>query len=248
MSSVSAFRAGFASRQAGAADMLARAMAPAVPGFAAVSPGGKVHPFVRRDAECRPDATPEPATGPRHFSPADPDHNPTAGWDPLDPSITGPEAVLRTDEVREAAYAEGLAEGLNRGRARDDALLADVAAALAGRIDRDRLADGLRSTVLALVTRLVGEAGVSAELLADRVRAAADLLASENESAILRIHPDDVCLLVGRVADTVFPVGDASVERGAFVLESQTTVVEDGPALWLRQLGEHLDRLGVPAR
>lgn len=244
MSSATAFRAGFASRQAGAADLLARAMAPATPGFAAASPGGKVHPFVRRDAEPRPA---EAAAGPRHFSPADPDANPTQGWDPLDPSIVQPQPDMAADAIREAGFAEGFAEGLNQGRARDDALLADVAAALAGRIDRDRLADGLRATVLALVTRLVGEQGVSADLLTERVRAAADLLASENESAILRVHPDDVGLLVGRVADTVFPVGDANVERGAFVLESQTTVVEDGPALWLRQLGEHLERLGVPA-
>lgn len=246
MSNATAFRAGFASRQAGAADLLARAMSPAPAGFAAVSPGGKVHPFVRRDAaEAQTAAT--PASGPRHFSPADPDVNPTEGWDPLDPSVAQPEPALAAEAIRKAAFADGFAEGLNQGRARDDALLADVAAALAGRIDRDRLADGLRATVLALVTRLVGEAGVSADLLTERVRAAADLLASENESAILRVHPDDVGLLVGRVADTVFPVGDANVERGAFVLESQTTVVEDGPALWLRQLGEHLERLGVPA-
>lgn len=231
MSSI-AFRAGFAPRHAARPEQMARAMA-APAGFAASAPGGNVRPFAARGAE----------PGPRHFAPAEPGHDPTAGWDPLNPDLQAPAPAL----AAESAYAEGLAEGLTRGRARDDALLADVAEGLASRIDRERLAENLRGTVLALVTRLVGEAGVSADLLTERVRAATELLAGEAESAILRIHPDDVALLVGRVPDTVFPVGDASVERGAFVLESQSTVVEDGPALWIRQLGEHLERLGVPS-
>ena len=57
------FVAGFAARHAVAATLLQQAFAPPS-GFA---------------ARC-----PTEARAPRHFSPADPDRNPTAGWDPLD--------------------------------------------------------------------------------------------------------------------------------------------------------------------
>jgi flagellar assembly protein FliH len=116
----------------------------------------------------------------------------------------------------------------------------------AGRVDRDRIARQLRQTVMLLVAKLVGEAGVSAELLAARVAAATDLLADAAESAMLRVHPADVALLEGRLPDTIFAVGDAAVARGAFVLESASTVVEDGPELWLEQMAAAIERAAVP--
>ena len=94
---------------------------------------------------------------------------------------------------------------------------------------------------------LVGEAGVSADLLAARVEAAADLLADKAESALLRVHPADVALLDGKLPPTIFAAGDAAVARGSFVLESASTVVEDGPTLWLDQLALAIDRVPLPA-
>jgi flagellar assembly protein FliH len=134
-------------------------------------------------------------------------------------------------------------------RVRDRQLLADLAATLAAsrHVDRDQIARQLRQTVLLLVTKLVGEAGVSADLLAARVAAAADLLADAAESAMLRVHPADVALLDGRLPGTIFAVGDATVARGAFVLESASTVIEDGPELWLEQMATAIDRAAVPA-
>lgn len=63
---------------------------------------------------------------------------------------------------------------------------------------------------------------------------------------MLRVHPDDVALLDGRLPRSIFPIGDAAVARGSFVLEAASTIVEDGPALWLEQLGATIDRLPVP--
>lgn len=187
---------------------------------------------------------------PRHFHPQDRDSNPTAGWDPLEACREEP-AADPVETARAAGYDEGYAAAvaaMAEQRARDDTLLAGVAASAQGdAIDRAALAEQLRRTVLTLVTRIVGEAGVSGELLAARVEAATDCLADANESAMLRVHPDDVALVTGRVPATVFPVGDANVARGSFVMEAASTIVEDGPAMWLEQLEAAIERAAVPS-
>jgi flagellar assembly protein FliH len=123
-----------------------------------------------------------------------------------------------------------------------------LAGALAGaeRFDRERVAQQLRQTVLALVARLVGEVGVSGELLAGRIAAAVDLLADAAESALLRLNPADLPLVEGLLPGTIFAAGDAEVARGSFVLESASTIVEDGPEQWLEQLGQAIERVAVP--
>jgi len=108
------------------------------------------------------------------------------------------------------------------------------------------MAGQLRQTVLFLVTKLVGEIGVAPELLARRIEAAAELLADSAEAAMLRVHPDDVALLEGKLPKAVFAIGDAAIVRGGFVLESASTIVEDNPELWLEQLAQAIERVAVP--
>jgi len=36
------------------------------------------------------------------------------------------------------------------------------------------------------------------------------------------------------------------VERGGFVLESASTIVEDGPELWLEQMAQAIERVAMP--
>lgn len=232
------FVAGFAARHDAAAMALRHAFSERPKGFAPAD-------LIARIGVAR---APEP--GPKHFSPADRSTNPTEGWDPLRAAAETPPL----DPVA-LARAEGYAEGLAAARAavdeaaeRDKALLAELLDRLqAGdRIDREAVAARLRETVLLLVGKLVGEIGVSADLLAGRIESAAELLADASESAMLRVNPADVALLDGRLPKTIFPVGDASVARGSFVLEAASTVVEDGPALWLEQLETMIDRLPVP--
>jgi len=92
----------------------------------------------------------------------------------------------------------------------------------------------------------VGETGVTPDLLAERIESATEMLADSAESALLRVHPDDVPLLEGKLPKTVFAAGDPVLKRGSFVLESASTVVEDGPDHWLEQLAAAIDRIPVP--
>ena len=237
----SGFIVGLPSRSDPAAFALARAASARAPGFTPAELIAKLEQAFGG----------EPAR-PRHFAPADPDANPTEGWDPLDADAPADAHVDPVEAARTAAYDEGYAAALAAMQAdagRDRALLAaltDNLRAAAG-IDRDQLAERLRATVLLLVQRLVGEVGVAPALLAARVTAATELLADASESAMLRVHPDDVTLLDGALPATVFAVGDAGVARGSFVMESASTIVEDGPELWLEQLGAAIDRAAVPA-
>lgn len=232
------FTPGLSSRHNDAAFALRRAFADRPIGFAPADILARLR-----------DSTPE--AGPKHFHPADRDTNPTEGWDPLDAAGHATGFIDPLEAARAAGYAEGLAAanaGAMQAAERDRALLDDLLAALRAddRIDRDAIAGKLRQTVTFLVGKLVGEVGVSADILSARIEAAAALLADAAESAMLRVHPDDVALLDNRLPSTIFPVGDATVARGSFVLEAASTIVEDGPDLWLEQLTQAIDRVAVP--
>lgn len=234
--SSAAFVPGLAARSAGIAEALQRAFAP---------------PEAFAPREIRPrDAVP---AEPKHFSPAEPSHKPTEGWDPFDPEPAAePKAFVDPiAAARAAGYAEGLAAGraeVDAASAQQAALLEQVSDALArgAHFDRERMAGHLRQTVLHLVTKMIGETGVAPDVLAHRIEAAMDLLADSAESAILRLNPEDVALVDGHLPETVFPVGDPHVVRGGFVIESASTIVEDGPDLWLEQLAQAIDRVPIP--
>lgn len=237
---MSSFVPGLAARSEGIAEALKQAFA--LPGE-----------FAPREL---PPRGGEPPAQPRHFSPAEPGHKPAEGWDMFDPE---PEPEPRpkqafVDPVA-AARAAGYAEGLATGRAEADAaaaqqaaLLRQVSDALAkgAHFDRERMAGHLRQTVLHLVGKMIGEAGIAPDVLTRRIEAAVDLLAGSAESAILRLHPDDVALVEGHLPDSIFAVGDPHVARGGFVIESASTIIEDGPDLWLEQLAAAIDRVPIP--
>jgi flagellar assembly protein FliH len=233
---MSEFRPGLAVRNDGIAEALKHAFAPP-------------ESFAPRPISPREPATAEP----RHFSPAEPGHKPTEGWDPFDPQ---PEAVARpfVDPVaaaHDAGYAEGLAAGRTEAAAafaEQAALLQQVSDALSkgAHFDRERMAGHLRQAVLHLVARTIGEAGIAPDMLAARIETATDMLADSAESAILRLHPEDVPLVEGRLPKALFAIADAAVARGGFVIESASTIVEDGPDLWLEQLAAAIDRVPLP--
>ncbi len=234
------FVPGFAARHDAAAALLVSAF-PA-PSFAALDLRD------RAAANMPKSFVPE---GPRHFSPADPGGaKPTEGWNPLDPTTPQTQQLDAIAAAHAAGYAAGLAAAAEAAKAdgRDDALISGVALELgaSSRMDRELIAQQLRETVLALVTKLVGEVGIAPDILARRIDAAAGLLADAAESALLRVHPDDVALLDGRLPATIFAAGDPGLARGSFVLESASTLVEDGPTLWLEQLSLALERVSVP--
>lgn len=231
---MSSFAPGFTARHHAPEHVLQRAFGDPV-GFAP----SKVETIGRRFA-------PEPIA-PRHFTPADPEVNPTDGWDPFE-AAAAPAPFI--DPIA-AAHAAGVEQGRAEAQAahgREAVLLEQVTAALAegAHFDRERMAAHLRQTVLHLVGRMVGEIGVAPDLLTQRVSAATDLLADKAESALLRLHPDDVALVEGRLPANIFAVGDPHLARGAFVIESASTIVEDGPDLWLEQLAQAIDRVPIP--
>jgi len=240
---MSEFQPGFAGRHRAAAHVLQRAFEAPI-GFAP----SEVEHIGRRRAE--------EELAPRHFSPADPNAKPTEGWDPFEADLSKAQASggAFSDPIA-AAHAAGVAEGraaalaeIEDAHAREIALLDQVSNALAqgAHFDRDRMAGHLRQTVLHLVTKLVGEIGIAPDVLAARITAAVDLLADSAESALLRLHPDDVPLVEGKLPASLFPVGDPHLARGAFVIESASTIVEDGPDLWLEQLAQAIDRVPIP--
>ncbi|WP_267395493.1 MULTISPECIES: FliH/SctL family protein [unclassified Sphingomonas] len=235
---MSEFVAGFAARHDTAAHILQAAFAPPM-GFAA------------RETWTR-EAREPAAARPRHFSPADPATRPTEGWDPLDAEAEPSSFINPVETAHAAGYAEGLAAAAAAAREtgdRDRALLTELTAALANghQLDRERIAGQLRQTVMFLVAQLVGEVGVSPEWLTSRIEAAAELLAESSESALLRLNPADVPMIESGLPKSIFAAGDATISRGSFVLESASTVVEDGPALWLDQLAQVIDRIPVPS-
>ena len=50
----------------------------------------------------------------------------------------------------------------------------------------------------------------------------------------------------GRKEHNLYLAGDAAVARGSFVLESASTIIEDGPDQWLEQLTTALDKVAMP--
>lgn len=246
---MSDFTAGFTARHEAVAQALQQAFEISPEGF---EPADLKARAARRDG---PVSFSPRSEGPRHFHPADPDARPTEGWDPFTAASASTVAPAEFVDPIATAHAAGFAEGMaaaiaeiGEAGARDRALLADLAEALRsdGQLDRERMARQLRQTVLFLVSRLIGEVGIAPDMLAGRIDAAAEMLADSAESALLRVNPDDVPLLQDKLPKTVFAVGDASVARGSFVLESASTIVEDGPELWLEQLAQAIDRVAVP--
>ncbi|WP_375396754.1 FliH/SctL family protein [uncultured Sphingomonas sp.] len=208
--------------------------------------------FAPRDLKgVAPPSPGDDAVRPRHFAPADRAADPTEGWDPFNADQPATSFVDPVATAHAAGYQEGVAAALAEIAAstdRDNLLVARVAAAIGdgGRLDRERLADHLRQAVLHLVRRVVGESEISADLMARRVAVAVDMLADDAESALLRVHPEDLALVDGRLPATVFAVGDAAIERGGFILETASTIVEDGPDLWLGRLGKALEDAVLP--
>ena len=251
---MSSFSPGFVPRHTASPEAMRSAMQSGSAGFAPADLSG--YGSRKRPKSFSPQPA-EPARAnadaPKHFAPADHGSDPTQGWDPLDPNA---EARSQFLDPIEAARMAGLAEGMAHARllAREEAerniaLMQSIAHALqsSDRIDREKLARQLRETVLSLVTRLVGETGVSAERLNDRIAAATALLADSAESAILRVNPEDVALVQDHLPATVMAIADAAIERGGFLLESASTIVEEGPDLWIEQLSQAIERVAVPS-
>lgn len=167
---------------------------------------------------------------------------------PAAPEPDPAEAALLA--ARAEAFAEGVSEGDRRARAElddDRAALASLLDGLASRpFDVIALAPVLQKTVLALVGRLIGDAGIAPELIAGRIDTAIAMLTDATEPATVHLNPADHALVAAMLPAGIAVVADAEIERGAFRLETPSTLIDDGPALWLEQLSGRLDRMMLP--
>lgn len=155
------------------------------------------------------------------------------------------------DEGKPAPEADAFTRGYDEGRRAAELELAEASqgiARLAQTLEvlrpepTNALALLLAEAVDRLVREIIGSVDIDATLLLERARATAALIGENVEPSKLRVHPDHVELLRG--AELGIDVeGDASLERGAVVLETGHGWIEDGPAVRLERLRAELDKM-----
>ncbi|OYW44810.1 MAG: hypothetical protein B7Z08_02140 [Sphingomonadales bacterium 32-68-7] len=156
---------------------------------------------------------------------------------------------LRRPDPAESAYAEGYARGFEEGAAKAQTQAAIEAAGRAkievgfarlAEAETLRFEERLRETVLALCERTLAPLATDPTALSDRITRALELLRRSEDERVLRIHPDDLALIHGRLPDGVRIEPDPALERGGLRVETVEGGVEDGPAQWRRALAEAL--------
>jgi len=142
-------------------------------------------------------------------------------------------------------YAQGAEDGTSAARTRvaaDDAARHRIETALA-RMDKDEtdaFAARLKDTVLALCRTVLGDAAIAPENLATRVATAAAMFNRATDERVIRLHPEDLALVHGRLPEDWHCEPDPAAERGAVRVETASGGVEVGPAQWRAALDEAL--------
>jgi flagellar assembly protein FliH len=147
------------------------------------------------------------------------------------------------------AYARGYADGAEAGdaAARTEAAATDAArhrieSALTqmDAAEVEAFAGRLQETVLALCATVLGAAAVVPEALEKRIAVAAAMFARSGDERVIRLHPEDLLLVEGRLPDAWHCDPDATLERGTLRIETADGGVEDGPTQWRAALDEAL--------
>ncbi len=134
-------------------------------------------------------------------------------------------------EAAEQAGIEGEArEALTLAFTRLDAELAEIL--------RQRLHD----TVAALCETALAPLALDEDALLRRIERAAAMIARADDERIIRLHPDDLALILPRLGEDWEVVPDPGLERGALRVETATGGVEDGPAQWRQAIAEAMQR------
>lgn len=152
------------------------------------------------------------------------------------------------DPVGEA-YAQGYADGAQAATEAERAQAAAldgarhrIETALA-RMDAEALTTfgaRLRQTVLALCDTVLTEAAIDPVALARRVDTATAMFARADDERVIRLHPEDLALVHGRLPEAWHCEPDPSLDRGALRIETAQGGVEDGLAQWRAALEEAL--------
>lgn len=156
----------------------------------------------------------------------------------------------RTDPIEQAkaeAFAQGFDEGMRvaiEGFAADEETKARLAQSLEqiAPAANGALSSLLSAAVLRLVTQIVGEVAVDAELLARRVEGVCRFIEEGQSRNSLHLHPEDIAMLGPR--DFGFPLTpDDSLSRGSVRLETVDGWIEDGPDMQISRLKALLDTM-----
>lgn len=160
--------------------------------------------------------------------------------EPLAPANRDPIA-----EAYQAGKAEGrrLAEDAMQSQAHD-AASAERAIELAfARFDEDSarlLQERLRAAVVAICQAMAGEIAIDPERLASRVGIAANLLRRTHDGRIVRLNPEDLTLVRGRVDPALTIEPDPDLARGELRIDAGDGGIEDGAQQWRAALDEAL--------
>lgn len=153
------------------------------------------------------------------------------------------------DEPARLAWADGYARGIEEAEARAQATAAQEAMArgqIEGAFERMteaealRLEERLRETVLMLCEHTLAPLAIDHDALNHRIGKALALLRRAEDERVLRLHPEDLALLAGRLPDHLRTEPDPSLPRGGLRIETPDGGVEDGPEQWRRALAEAL--------
>lgn len=134
-------------------------------------------------------------------------------------------------EAETAARSQAEAEGT--ARARIELALARFDSGLA-----EALRQKLLATVAALCEATIAPLALDQQALTARVARAADMLARADDDKRLRLHPEDIALVAGRLPEGLPLEPDPALERGALRFETASGGVEDGPEHWRRAIAE----------
>lgn len=158
-----------------------------------------------------------------------------------------PEPAEPAQDPVEAAFAEGYAAGLEASAAEavariaaDDAARDKLGLSLA-RLDGE-MAEDLRQrfvdTVIALCDATLVPFALDEVALAARVSRAVAMLSRADDERVIRLNPEDLKLVTGKLDQQWNVQPDPALPRGELRVESVNGGVEDGPAQWRRALIE----------
>ncbi|MDB5726393.1 MAG: hypothetical protein JWQ16_3147 [Novosphingobium sp.] len=147
------------------------------------------------------------------------------------------------------AFAEGYAAGVAEATAAAEAeALVDAAARQHlsfsfSRLDADlaeQLRHKLHETVTALSESALQPLALDAGALSRRVECAVAMFVRADDERVIRLHPDDLTLIAGKLPPDWQFIPDATLERGALRVETSSGGIEDGPTQWRAAITEAL--------
>lgn len=157
------------------------------------------------------------------------------------------EPVGQPQDPAELAFDEGFAAGVESAQAqaaqqgREDTEAAQKLGLSLTRLDAE-MAEELRQrfvdTVMALCEATLIPFALDADVLATRVGRAVAMLSRADDDRVIRLNPEDLKLVAGKLDQQWCVQTDPALGRGELRVETVNGGVEDGPTQWRRALAE----------